>query len=63
MIVPTGVLMPSEKQSTSECETRMNSTWNDADVDHVSRFNAMQQHVVEQIVFFEFAFRQTGGEM
>ena len=63
MIVPTGVLIASEKQSTSECETRMNSTLKDADLDDIARFDAMQQHVAEQVVFFEFAFSQTGGEV
>jgi hypothetical protein len=33
------------------------------EVDNVTRFDAMQQHVAEQIVFFEFAFSETGGEV
>jgi hypothetical protein len=28
----------------------------DADVDYVARLDAMQQHVAEQVVLFEFAF-------
>src|SRR5215213_457542 len=35
----------------------------DADVHDVSRLDAMQQHVAKQVVFFEFAFREAGGEM
>src|SRR6185437_5777822 len=34
-----------------------------ADVYNVARLDAMQQHIAEQIVFFEFAFRETGSEM
>src|SRR5215217_1462424 len=34
-----------------------------ADIDHVSRLYAMQQHIIEQIVFFELAFSQSGGEV
>src|SRR5215207_671006 len=35
----------------------------DADIDHVSRLYAMQQHIVEQVVLFELAFGEAGGEM
>src|SRR5215210_717828 len=34
-----------------------------ADVHHVTRLDAMQQHVAKQIVFFEFAFSEAGGEV
>src|SRR5215213_8436458 len=33
------------------------------DVHDVARLDAMQQHVTKQIVFFEFAFSQAGGEV
>src|SRR5689334_6689092 len=35
----------------------------DADVYDVARFDAMQQDVAEQIVFFEFTFGETRGEV
>src|SRR6185436_14040245 len=34
-----------------------------ADVHYVARLDAMNQSVANQVVFFEFAFRQAGGEM
>ena len=34
-----------------------------AKIDNVARLDAMQQYVAEQVVFFEFAFSQTGREM
>src|SRR5215216_2085613 len=33
------------------------------DIDDVTRLDAMQQHVAEQVVFFEFAFREAGSEV
>src|SRR4051812_30594247 len=33
------------------------------DINNVARLDAMQQHIAEQVVFFEFAFSQAGGEM
>ena len=62
-MVPTGVLIASEKQSTSECETRMNSTLKGTDIHYVTRIDAMHQHIAEQFVFFQFAFRESGGEV
>src|SRR5437868_13786263 len=35
----------------------------DPDIDHVTRLDAMQQHVAEKLVFFEFAFRQSCREV
>src|SRR6185503_1391518 len=32
-------------------------------VDDVSRLDTMQQHVPKQVVFFEFALRESGGEV
>src|SRR5215211_6850325 len=34
-----------------------------ADVHHVARLDAMQQHVAQQVVFFEFAFSEAGCEV
>lgn len=34
-----------------------------ADIDHVTWANSMDKRVAHQIVLFEFAFRQSGGEM
>src|SRR6185295_12613127 len=34
-----------------------------SDVDDVAGLDAMKQDVAKQVVFFEFAFRQPGGEM
>ena len=58
MIVPSGVLIASEKQSTSECEAWMNSIVKVADLDDVVRLDAVQQHVIEHVEFFEPLFRQ-----
>src|SRR5215213_1732060 len=33
------------------------------DIDNVSWLDSMQQHVVEQVVFFELAFGKAGGEV
>ena len=35
----------------------------DADIHNVARLDAMQQHIAEQLVFFEFAFSESGGEV
>jgi hypothetical protein len=35
----------------------------DADLNDVARLDAMQQHVIEEFVFFEFAFREARSEM
>ena len=56
-------VIASEKQSISECETRMNSTSKLADLDRLSRLDAMQQDVVQQVVLFEFAFGETHREV
>src|SRR5215213_6848675 len=34
-----------------------------ADIHDVTRLDTMQQHVAEQVVFFELAFSETGGEV
>src|ERR1044072_9461804 len=34
-----------------------------ADIHDVARLDAMQQRIAEQLLFFEFAFRKSGGEV
>src|SRR5215213_10579125 len=34
-----------------------------ANINYIARLDAVQQHIVEQIVFFQFAFSETGGEV
>ena len=62
MIVPTGVLIASEKQSISECDARMNSIAKGTDGDYVARLDAMQHHIAEDAVLIKLAFRQAQRE-